>query len=53
MAERIKNVMKDTDGTWYFIDMNGHKVGGFADKEKAEYALDIYWKSAIGGVVKK
>lgn len=52
MAEINKKIISEK-GYWYFIDARGNKVGPFQEKHQAEYAMDLYWKKAIGGVVKK
>ena len=52
MVDVIRKSFEE-DGQWYFIDANGNKIGGFPDKDAADYAMDLYWKRSIGGVVKK
>jgi len=52
MAEVNRKIIPE-GGKWYFLDARGNKIGPFDEAHQAEYAMDLYWKKAIGGVVKK
>jgi len=52
MVEQTKKIVVEGKD-WYFIDIKGEKVGPFREKEMAEYAMDVYWRTLQGGVIKK